>query len=296
MRYLSHELQIKYERIKGKYPDIEEITNPLMNVSDVLRAYFILADYFTDETAEKEIEPMLVEVLHMDLLISAITRQISSYGGISKYRDPIGITATLFYGLVKNHCFVDGNKRTALLTLLYQLDQFGYIPIAGVKEFESLTVATAANTLQEKFKKEWKKAKSIPDETDRRVDTISRCLKRMTRKKDNTFHINITADEFVAALNKIEGCRCYIDGTKIKMERKIQKRLWLVKASTETKSYAISYRGKTRTIGAGTIREALSHLELYEQFPNYKSLIEGTDPRYMLIDQFEGPLRRLKDK
>lgn len=56
------------------------------------------------------------------------------------------------------------------------------------------------------------------------------------------------------------------------------------------------YRGMTRIIGAATIREALEVLQMYDQFPSYRTFFEGTDPRYMLIAQFEGPLRRLKDK
>ena len=267
-----------------------------MNISDILRVYFILADYFTDPTADAEIEPMFVEVLHMDLLISAITRQTASFGYVQKYKDPLHICSTLFYGLVKNHCFVDGNKRTALLTLLFQLDQYSYIPNAKVKLFEKLTVAVAANSLDKDFEKEWKQTRHIKDEVDRRVETIYRCIKNMTKKKDKSFHIDITADEIVNAINNLPDCKCYIDGTKIKMERNIQRKIWVINTKQEYKNFSIAYRGKTRTIGASTLREALSHLELLDQFSDYHSFIEGADPRYMLIDQFEGPLRRLKDK
>lgn len=296
MKYLAPHLQEKYEYYKKANPNIPEIGKPLMNISDILRAYFILADYFTDPTADAEIEPMLVEVLHMDMLISAITRQTAAFGNVEKYKDPLHICATLFYGLVKNHCFVDGNKRTALLTLLYQLDQYSYIPNANVRLFEKLTVAVAANSLEKDFIKEWRKSKQIKDETDRRVETIFRCIKENTKKKDNSFHIDITADEIVAAIRKIPGCNCYIDGTKIKMERIIERKFGIFTMKKETKYFSIAYRGKTRTIGASTLRDALSHLELLEQYSDYHSFIEGEDPRYMLIDQFEGPLRRLKDK
>ena len=118
----------------------------------------------------------------------------------------------------------------------------------------------------------------------------------MTKRKDTSFHIDVTPDDLISALNRIEGCKCSIDGTKIKMERTIQKSIWIFKKEPTVMNFSIPYRGRTRTIGASTLRDALSHLDLLDQFPDYQSLFEGVDPRYMLIQQFEGPLRRLKDK
>ena len=120
MKYLRNDLREEYERIAKNVPDIEGLQHPLINFSDVLHAYFILADYFTDESSDN-IEHMLVGLRSADLLGSALGRQIVSFGGRKKYTDSIEICATLFYGLVKDHAFHDGNKRTALLTLLYQL-------------------------------------------------------------------------------------------------------------------------------------------------------------------------------
>ena len=57
---------------------------------------------------------MLIGVRDLNLLGSAIGRQSASFGGKTKYTNPVDICATLFYGLVKNHSFSDGNKRTAL--------------------------------------------------------------------------------------------------------------------------------------------------------------------------------------
>lgn len=67
------------------------------------------------------------------------------------------IFAPLYFGLVKNYAFHDGNKRVALLTLLYQLNGYGYFPSAPVKEFEKLVVAVAASELAVKYRWAWKK-------------------------------------------------------------------------------------------------------------------------------------------
>ena len=296
MKYMRDELKSEFNRYARQYPDLDELQNPMMNISDILRAYFILADYFSDPTADADIEKMLVGIRDMNLLVSALGRQNASFAGHVKYSRPLDVCATLFFGLVKNHAFADGNKRTALLTLLYQLDQYGYSPQASNKEFEKLVVAVASNDLEKKYPKIWKQNKQKKDTTDICVGVIAALLKKWTKRKDNSFHIDMTAREFMQAMNKITDCVCTIDGGKMKIQRTIKRTTWFFQHETTTKNYSIPYRGDTRTIGAGTAREVLEQLDLYDQYPDYASFFQGDDPRYMLIQQFEGPLRRLKDK
>lgn len=298
MNYMREDLKQEYQRYCTLYADLDELHDPLMNVSDILRAYFILADYFSDPTADVEAEKMLVGIRDMNLMISALGRQSISFAGKVKYNQPLDICATLFFGLVKNHAFSDGNKRTALLTLLYQLDRYGYCPSVSQKDFEKLVVAVASNELDTRYEKIWKHAptKIEADKTDHSVWVISTLLRKMTKRKDNSFHLDIPARDFIHAINQIEGCTCQVDGGKIKLQRVIKKKIWLFQHLSETKTYSIPYRGDTRPIKAGTARDVLEKLELYNEYPNYQSFIQGADPRYMLIQQFEAPLRRLKDK
>ena len=60
LKYLSENLKNEYIRIAGMCSPIEELRHPLITVEDVLRAYFILADYFTDDSGGAEKENMLV--------------------------------------------------------------------------------------------------------------------------------------------------------------------------------------------------------------------------------------------
>lgn len=55
MKYLSNELKKEFDRLMGECEPIEGIQHPFINFDDVLRAYFILADYFTDESSGAEI-------------------------------------------------------------------------------------------------------------------------------------------------------------------------------------------------------------------------------------------------
>ena len=37
-------------------------------------------------------------------------------------------------------------------------------------------------------------------------------------------------------------------------------------------------------------------LKLYEEYPDYQDFLEGKEPMYQMVEQFEVPLRRLKDE
>lgn len=282
-------LKKEYTKALNECHEIKELNHPLIGVQDVLRAYFILADYFTDDSGGAEVEHMLVGVRSEDLLASALCRQTISFAGRLKYTEDLDICATLFFGLVKDHAFLDGNKRVSLLILLYQLILYGYLPSSPEKEFEKLVLAVAANELSSKYSKAWKKFKKFPD---KEVRTISYLLKRMVKRKDHSYHVSATMKEFISALEGV-GVICNQDNGKVHFRREIKKQ-WPFKP--EVLSYSIRFSGWSRSVGAKTARDVLQTLKLYEQYPNYKEFFEGTEPMYQLVEQFEIPLRRLKDE
>jgi death on curing protein len=59
-----------------------------------------------------------VGILDRNLLISAVEMPRSTFDGIPLYPSIADMAATYAWGLARNHPFVDGNKRTALLTAL----------------------------------------------------------------------------------------------------------------------------------------------------------------------------------
>lgn len=64
-----------------------------------------------------------VDALFPDRLESAVSRQRTEFGGVQKYTKVHEIAATLFYGLAMSHSFENGNKRTALVTLLVFIER-----------------------------------------------------------------------------------------------------------------------------------------------------------------------------
>lgn len=291
MKYLSKELYDEYTRMHKMMPDIEGLSHPFINSSDVLHAYFILVDYFTDVSAPGEVETMLVGLRSTDLLGSALGRQNVSFNGVRKYTDPIEICATLFYGLVKDHAFSDGNKRTSLLILLYQLSLFGFMPCTKVTQYEKLVLAVAANELSTKFSKEWKK---FEKRSDQEIQTISYLLRRMAKRKDNSYHIAPTTKDFCDALSETD-VECSLSNGKLHFSRE-EKSGFLLKLKKSSYQYALPFNGWTRTIGPKTARETLRALNLYDQFASYQDLFDKQEPLYKLVDDFNVPLRRLKDE
>lgn len=290
MKYLPDELKREYDYWTRNYPDLDGLEHPLINLSDAFKAYFILVHFFTDTSSDEESETMMVGIRSVDLLASALGRQAVYFGGKPKFTRPLDICATLFFGIVKNHSFNDGNKRTALLLLLYQLQLYGFYPTASQKDFEKLVLSVAESNVNVQYRSIYKKFKKKDDPI---ILTISYLLKSMVTKKDNAYHIAPTMREFCSAL-EANGVICTRENGKMKFSYTSPAK-WKLFVSKE-KNYHIPFHGWTRTIGPRTARDTLQALNLYDQFPTYQHLLDGSEPLYELVDTFKEPLRRLKDK
>lgn len=92
------------------------------------REYQIDVDFVKQihgKVAESSIKHMVLGLRDEGLLESAVARQDAAvyiYGRGDIYSAP----ASLAYGLVKNHPFVDGNKRTAFISMLVVLLRIGW--------------------------------------------------------------------------------------------------------------------------------------------------------------------------
>lgn len=61
------------------------------------------------------------------LLESAVWRQHVGWDGTLKYSNPLDNAATLMFGVCNNHSFHNGNKRTAIVSMLVHLDSNGLV-------------------------------------------------------------------------------------------------------------------------------------------------------------------------
>ena len=71
----------------------------------------------------------------LGLIQSAIARPQSSFGGEDLYQSIFDKAAALFHSLMFNHAFVDGNKRTTMVSTARFLSMNGYELEVDGKEF-----------------------------------------------------------------------------------------------------------------------------------------------------------------
>lgn len=90
-----------------------------LNVEEVLRIHDILVEDFL--ASNDPISP--AGVRSEQLLESAVSRQWTGLGQVLKYPTPVESAATLLYGICGDHPFHNGNKRTALVSMLAHLDK-----------------------------------------------------------------------------------------------------------------------------------------------------------------------------
>ena len=93
-----------------------------LNIEDVLYVHDYLTEYF--EYSADPVSPPGVK--SMDLLESAVARPFMTMYGRELYVDLFDKAAVVFHGLISNHSFHNGNKRTALLSTLFFLGENNY--------------------------------------------------------------------------------------------------------------------------------------------------------------------------
>jgi len=88
------------------------------------------------------------------LLQSAVSRPMATFGGEELYPDIFQKAAAFMESLVKNHPFIDGNKRTAISSAGLFLRINGYNLETSQKELEDFTInmATGKASLEDAVK------------------------------------------------------------------------------------------------------------------------------------------------
>jgi death-on-curing protein len=254
-----------------------------VGIKDVLRAHFMLAEYFAREgEGLGGIGPKNLNLLH-----SALYRQVAEFKGKPKWSDRIDVCASLMYGLIQNHPFHDANKRTAFLTALLHLQKIGRTPTVDGQEFEDFTVAIADHNLE----KHPYYDRTSGAKEDRDVATISKFLRRNSREIDLR-HSRITYKRLKAILaphgltlahpqhNRIDLMRIK-DGAGMDLDS--PKRL----ARIGFHSWTIQVSPKDINI----VRSA-AHMELTDGYDS-QSFFHGVETPLQLIQKYRDPLERL---
>lgn len=156
----------------------------ILTIDEVLRIYDILIEDFAN--SDDPISPPGIRSL--DLLESAIARQQTAIGGTLKYPEPIQNASTLLYGICNNHPFHNGNKRTALVSMLVHLDKNKLtIYNTSQKELYKFIMDVANHTLGEGRDPRRKntRVKNSDEEMRRIVKWLSSRVSRVVRGEKN---------------------------------------------------------------------------------------------------------------
>lgn len=285
---LNDGIKDEYNFELKQYAPKSNIVGGFLSEKDIFDAHFVLADFFVDSG-----ELARYGVLNFGLLSSAVSRQCVSFLGVEKWKNEYEKIATLVFGLVKNHAFNDGNKRTALLCMLMALHRKKRRLICKKRDVELLLVRIAANQMSDykDFKKFMKHGE------DAVVMYIANFLKKNSQVINNTFR-TLTYEEFNKKL-KVYGIRmanpqnCFIDVLQ-KEEKKYF--LGLIRKGKEKRILNIGFPGWKRQINPKAVKNILKTCGLFDKGLDLKSFYEGSEPEYKLIEEYFEVLKRLKDE
>lgn len=99
-------------------------------------------------------------VRDMNMLESAVHRPFATYGGKDLYNNVFLKAGALVQSIVKNHPFVDGNKRTAFSSAYIFLKQNGVAVEIKEKEVVGFMLAVANKNLSVDEISEWLRARA----------------------------------------------------------------------------------------------------------------------------------------
>jgi len=290
---LEPEIEAELTRVLESFPDDGTATcDHALGVVDVLRAHFLVANHFYLEgRGLGGIGPR-----DIGLLYSAVNRQCVAFGDKVKWTDRFDICATLFYGLIKNHAFYDANKRTAFLSVLYQLHRNGRCPSVSEKQFEDFTVEIAEDNLTRYARFREIVHKGDPDAA---VKFISHFLRKNTRQIDKA-HYSITYRELQAILNRygfsLENPHGnYIDVVRVERQRRLFG--LLPEREARIRVGQIGFPRWTAQVGKGALKSVREVAKLTaKDGVDSGSFFKGLDPMQTLITTYHEPLMRLSER
>lgn len=266
-----------------------------LSANEVLRAHFCIAEHFT------EVGSGLggVGAKDIDLLLSALSRQHVGFGLTAKWKTVHEKAATLMFGMIKNHPFYDANKRTAYLSTIHYLYVNGYIPTVTEKELEDLTVLIANNGL-EKFRR-YKELKKKGDDPE--VRFLAHYLKKNTRVLDRTQYL-VTYRELSKILKSYDVWLENPHNNQIDVMRweevpVVRKSFFQRRSTTKEvrRVCVLGFPGWTKTVGQGRLKHVRQQLGLTpENGVDSQSFFRGVDDMRVLLELYEGALKRLADR
>ena len=250
------------------FDQIDEIDysgeRPHLTCEDVVDAHYLICDHFL------RIGEGIAGFGPRDfgLLSSAVARQLSSAGGVFVYSDFWDIASSLIFGLINDHPFHDGNKRTAFLSSVFFMMEHGYLPSNDIVQVEDFMVEIAD------FKGSHGRNMEIAE--------ISPKFKTLFRKQDNRMSYIVTFNELQSLLKAHNCVLREPSGNYINVYK------------AEERVGQIGFPGWSREVSRNAISTVRKTTGLLPRNGfDAQVFFKGADPLSVLIGLYEEPLKRL---
>lgn len=267
------EIEQEFDRWQKQLPPCNYAEG--LSYNDVLTVHFVLSDMFYGiGSGLGGIGPK-----SLDLLISAISRQHVSFGGVDKWSRPEELAATLLYGIVLNHPFHDANKRTGFLSALLLLERFKITIRVSEKQFEDFIVSVADRSFREleKFKR------SFAGQDDADVRYIAHYVRLCTRQSDKRDYI-VTYRELDALLRRFG----------FELSNPHANTIDVVEIDTKKRICNIGCHGPSRQVAKPVIKYVRQETGLdFLNGCDSGAFFKGEEPINNLLAKYYEPLERL---
>lgn len=168
-----------------------------------------------------------------NLLSSAVQRQNTGFDDWYKYDNNFSNCATLVYGIIKNHSFHNGNKRTGLLCLIKHLFINGYVlkPQLRHQEIYDLIVAVSDDSLldfalKEKVYKKWLRSNSLVKKLKLDVEWSIKFIEYWLKQNSISKNVQIKSKVKIGYLKSIltkKNINLRQEGAKIYVYRSVER-------------------------------------------------------------------------
>jgi death on curing protein len=230
------------------------------------------------------------------LLESVIARQHVGYGDDLKYADPLANAATLTFGLCCGHPFNNGNKRTALVSMLAHLDRNDRT-VVGIKQKELYTMikSVANHSLGDRPDRRRRDRPYSRREADTEVELIRVWLSKNARKVQRGER-TINYRQLRRILSHFDLEMANPKNNSIGIYRAVEKRRGLMrnKVVMERQHIAtIGYPGDSKIVGMNAIKQVRRLCQLDEKHGcDTAAFYDGAD----IIDVFINEYRTILEK
>jgi death on curing protein len=240
------------------YDDL--LTVETLGEEEILRIYDRLVLDFAE--SDDPIKP--AGLRSPDLLASAVSRQHTGIGARLKYPEAADNAATLLFGICQDHPFLNGNKRTALVSMLAHLDKNRMTLVnVGREELFQMIIDVANHVFVARGSRLRRPHGDPDDEVAEIARWINDHLYRLQRGEQQITYrqLRVILGRHGFALENPDGNSIDI----VKIDVIVQRRFFSQKTTTERKRItSIPYPGEKRLVGIGLLKHVRRVCQLTE--------------------------------